>query len=275
MLQKFINNYLKQLTKSGRSKKTIKTYQFALGHFILWCKKENIWFKNLKVEDVKHYTNYLVELSLKPASINLCLTVLKGFYDYLAELNQVQGNPVLFKKIRVNEKKDNSKNDNKEQEVLLNAINSLPPEVKIYFLTMIYSGIKLDEIINLSPGDIFIKQKYVFIRITSKNNQKRYTPILDNDVAKELLSIAIKKINEKRLFNIKKSHIIKYMKDIYEKTGVKCTSQRLRSFFVQNLTNTGCHPDLIKQALGYKGYYFYKQVKDIPIENYFSLAVKI
>ncbi len=275
MLRRYIKNYLGELIKANRSKKTISTYEFALEYFINWCKKEKLWFKNVSGEDCKRYTPYLSGLGLKPTTINLCITVLKGFYDYLTDTGQVQGNPVNIKKIKVKNEKPENTSINKEIEIILTHIYFLPADLKLTFLLMLYAGLKINEIFKLSPTDIVIIKNHVFMRVISLDGKERLAPVIDEITAKELLNLVIKRVNEKRMFNIKKSHITREVHLIKEKTGIICTPQRLRSLYLNHLINIGCQPDLVRQALGYKGFYIDKNLREVLVESYFPLAAEL
>lgn len=92
-----VMKYLKYLDATEKSKNTQKTYCYALKQYFVFLKQNNLDYKKIRLEDFVEFIAWLrnphVNLKATPlhpekarkteSTINLILTAIKGFYNYL------------------------------------------------------------------------------------------------------------------------------------------------------------------------------------------------
>lgn len=187
-LQEFIDNHCKLHCKQS----TIETYQ----------NYKDVPLKPLyfyKVKDItrQHIERYIIGLlqSKAPKTINNILTFLKSFFNYMVDLKYISENPA--RKIRALPlKRDNAKalNDIERETFILKAQNK-PFWVYVFFMVILYQGLRISECIALDWADIDFKNKLMNInkqfyryRVTPTKNYE--TRIIDiPDILLELLKI--------------------------------------------------------------------------------------
>lgn len=107
--------YIKYLDVTGKSSNTQKTYCYALKHYFTYLGESNKDYENIKLEDLVEFIVWLRSphesvkvTSLQPVkanktekTINLTVTVVTNFYDYLYRNEELQNDMVerLMKKI--------------------------------------------------------------------------------------------------------------------------------------------------------------------------------
>jgi len=91
-----VAEYISFLALHGKSKGTIKTYAAKLSSFVEWYK---ITPPTASTKDhLLHYRNFLIEKYASAKTINLFLTVLRGFYRWLFENDIIKSNPTAHLK---------------------------------------------------------------------------------------------------------------------------------------------------------------------------------
>lgn len=197
-LQEFINNHCKLHCKQS----TIETYQ----------NYKDVTLKPLyfyKVKDVtrQHIERYIIGLlqNKAPKTINNILTFIKSFFNYMVDLKYISENPA--RKIKpIPLKRDNAKalNDIERETFIIKAQNK-PFWVYVFFMVILYQGLRISECIALTWADIDFKNKLMNInkqfyryRVTpTKNYETRIIDIPDKLL--ELLKI---------LYNFRKSDLV-------------------------------------------------------------------
>jgi len=198
MLKELIENYLKELKYEGRSPYTVKNYQKHLDKFLNWASQNNIDFTKINGSQTKAFRNYLQGKNLSPKTINTIIGALKSFYDYLIEEEVIQGHSWITKRLRVKEgrKKPDFLTDEKLK-IILEEIERLPYNPKWIFKTMLATGLRISEAVNLTSLDVIIQNGAQFVRVRmGKGKKERYSPVMDEEVAKELIKLSKEKKGE-------------------------------------------------------------------------------
>ena len=91
-LKNNIDDYIRYMTNRNYSANTIKNYEINLRYYYSFCKNYNIDYINIKGSNMIKYIDTMTKY--KPSTINLRLSVLKGFYNYLIDIDVVNLNPV-------------------------------------------------------------------------------------------------------------------------------------------------------------------------------------
>ncbi|SIP91815.1 Site-specific recombinase XerD [Domibacillus enclensis] len=103
-----VMKYLKYLDSTGKSYNTQKTYCYALKHYFTYLLDMKRDYKNIRLEDLVHFVSWLqnpfesatiasmqpVKASKTAATINLTVTAVTNFYDYLYRTEAIETNVV-------------------------------------------------------------------------------------------------------------------------------------------------------------------------------------
>ncbi|MFO1441683.1 tyrosine-type recombinase/integrase [Bacillus sp. Bva_UNVM-123] len=108
-----VMKYIKYLDKTGKSPNTQKTYCYSIKHFFTYLEETNIDYWSIRLEDLVEFVGWLrspyesskvTPLQKEKAkrtekTINLTITVIANFYDYLYRNEEVQ-NDMMEKLMR-------------------------------------------------------------------------------------------------------------------------------------------------------------------------------
>jgi integrase/recombinase XerD len=146
--------YLKYLDKTRKSSNTQKTYCYSLKHYFTYLEEKNKDYKYIKLEDLVEFVAWLrspyesskvTPLQKKKAkrtekTINLTITVIANFYDYLFRNEEVQ-NDMMEKLMKQVFTGGNSRyksflhHINKDKPSIRNVLKLKEPRKKIEILT--------------------------------------------------------------------------------------------------------------------------------------------
>jgi len=228
-------------------------------------------------KESRAFRNWLVSQGLKPASVNAAISAVKSFYDFLIEEEEVKGNPIISRRLRVAEEKGlPSFLTEAEEEKVLAYMESLPYHVGLAFRTMLATGLRVSEAANLKPEDVLAQQGGVFIRVKhGKGNKERLAPVIDADVARELIAFAQTKQPGDNLFGVQAGTFKWHAHEIQEATGVDFHSHRLRHTFATRLLAQGVPIDVVQEVLGHSNINTTRKYAKTAPEKVFQLAAKI
>lgn len=192
-IKEAMNDFISSHCKLHCKDSTIETYQNYV----------DVALKPLylqRVKDIKrqHLERFIIGLLEKksPKTINNLLTFIKSFFNYMVDLKYISENPA--RKIRALPlKRDKVKAFNEiEQKTFIEKAQNKPFWVYVFFMTILYQGLRISECIALTWADIDFKNKLMNInkqfyryRVTpTKNYETRVIDIPDVllDLLKEL-----------------------------------------------------------------------------------------
>ncbi|GFP27649.1 MAG: Tyrosine recombinase XerC [candidate division WS2 bacterium] len=270
MLHDFTKIYLRYLESSGKSPKTLSTYSFALNKYNKWRIKNYLLIKEVGRDSIINFRDSLINEGLKPASINLCLNVIYSFYDFLTHEGYIKGNPVNIKKNKVYNEHNQVKPFTAVEIAQIEAFltNNLT-ELRIPILLLLNSGILIKELVKLTPSDVVLIKRHIFLKITTSTKATRLVPLTDDVTAHELLILTINIFKEFRIFPITEKSIIRCISFVKEQTGINFSYKRIRKNYSEYLINSGCPRELVRWILGYRS-----SLKVSP-EDLFPFTVKV
>ena len=270
MIHDFIKIYKKNLKSSGKSPKTISTYSYALQKYNKWRIENTLLIKEVGRDSIMSFRNTLINEGLKPATINLCLNVLYSFYDYLSNEGYLKGNPVNIKKNRVFNEHNQVKPFTTVEIVQIEAfLTNNSPELRVPILLLLNSGISVKELVKLTPADIVLIKRHIFLKVRTSSKATRLVPIINDETARELLILTINIFKEFRVFPVSEKSIIRYINFINEQTGINFSYKKIRKNYSEYLINSGCPRELVRWILGYRS-----SLKVSP-EDLFPFTVKV
>lgn len=250
MLEQYVTLYVNEL-RLIKSPHTFYNYKKHLEKFEKWVKENNVDFKNISTKSLRRFRDWLVSQNLSPRSINTILSAVKSFYDFLVDEEVVQGNPIVMSRLRVPESHSKPKFlSESELKTVLKEIEKLPKHVALAFKTMLYAGLRVSEVANLTAQDVLLMNNKVYIHVQQgKGKKERYAIVVNENTAKELIEKA--KSASGSLFNVKATTLKSYAYTIKKKTGVDFHSHRLRHTFATSILNKGAPIEVVQKALGH------------------------
>jgi len=276
-LEDYINEYLQELTATGKSPNTVKAYKQHLARFTRFCNYYGYDFHAFNGKESRHFRNWLLDLGLKPASINAIISAVKNFFDFLVEDGEVKGNPIITNRLRVAEEKSLPAFMTEEElQKVFAYIQKLPPHIQLGFRTMYACGLRVSETANLTPEDVIIQQGRVFVMVRrGKGNKSRMVPVTDVAVAHELLKLAQEKEKGKPLFGVKDFTFKWYAQQISFATGVDFHCHRLRHTLAKNLLAQGIPLDVVQEVLGHENINTTRRYAKTAPDRIYQLAVEV
>ena len=253
----WIVNYRRFLKRRNYSRHTIKNYMNTLKHFVLWLDEPIEEITNKKV---LYYIDHLLNQGLKPKTINCHLDSIRGFYEYLINEEEVRiTNPVKHGyALRLSRPLPKHLRE-EEVAALFGYIKSYRD--KAMFTLMLRSGLRVEEVANLTLNAIDFKRCKVFV-YNGKGNKDRVVYI-SNDAFKALVNYLKVRpsTNEKKVFLVEKGTYLgkpisvrgiqKRMEYYAKKTGIKVSCHHLRHTMATQLLNADADLVTIQDLLGH------------------------
>jgi len=252
-----IINFRRHLKRRNFSPHTVKYYLNIIKQYVIWL---DVPLEQATVEKVDAYIDYLHRKRLHPSSINLYLVIIRVFYDYLRYEERVDlTNPVKRnRRLRVPKPLPRSLRD-QEVERLFGVIKG-KRDIAMFKL-MLRSGLRVEEVSNLSLGDIDLKKRRILVQ-QGKGRKDRVVYISDD--AHDAL-VAYLKIRShyrvKKVFLVEKGTyksqpisirgIQKRIEYYAKKAGLKVSCHRLRHTMATQLLNAEAEVETIQDLLGH------------------------
>jgi site-specific recombinase XerD len=252
-----IINFRRHLKRRNFSPHTVKYYLNIIKQYVIWL---DVALELATPEKVDMYIDHLLRKRMNPASINLYLVIIRVFYDYLRyEEKVVLTNPVKRnRRLRVPKPLPRSLRD-PEVERLFGAIKN-KRDVAMFKL-MLRCGLRVEEVSNLSLGDIDLKKRRIIVQ-QGKGGKGRVVYISDD--AHDALVAYLKTRSHyrvKKVFLVKKGTYIgqpisvrgiqKRIEYYAKKTGLKVSCHRLRHTMATQLLNAEAEVETIQDLLGH------------------------
>ena len=252
-----IVNFRRYLKRRNYSPHTLKYYLNVIRQFVLWL---NVPLEQAGVENIEDYIDYLHQKRLQPASINLYLAIIRVFYDYLKYEEKVKLlNPVKANcRLRVPKPLPRALRE-EQVDQFFDVIESKRDWA--IFRLMLRCGLRVEEVANLSLGDIDIKQRRIMV-VDGKGGKDRVVYISD-DAADGLIAYLKRRSHRrvKKVFLVEKGDykgqpisvrgIQKRMEYYAKKTGLKISCHHLRHTMATQLLNADAQVESIQDLLGH------------------------
>lgn len=255
-----------------------------LKHFAIWLPVpiESVCNKN-----ILSFIDSLRNKHLKAKTINCYLQSIRGFYDYLYDEEGLRIINPVKKGYALRESKPLPKYL-KDHEVakLFGCIKKLRD--KAIFMIMLRCGLRVEEVANLSRGDVYLRRRLIHIR-NGKGNKDRIVYI-SNDALNDLVMYLEKRSsNEEKLFLVEKGTykgrpisvrgIQKRMEYYAKKTNLKISCHHLRHTMATQLLNAGMDLVSIQDLLGHsriKTTERYTKVSNVKVmKDYFKAIEEV
>lgn len=166
-----IENFLLQ----NYSEQTVKSYMFAISHFLAMNPKA----KRYKYRNIVEYMEEISQQQPNAKYRVVILSAIKKYYDYLVMSGYRADHPCKKLNIKVNSNKAVQVQDlfsSEELQLLLNRENryeNLDTRNSVLLSLLIYQGLTSDEIIRLNVKDIDLDTGTIYIKSSSNLNSRR------------------------------------------------------------------------------------------------------
>ncbi len=252
------------LIEKRHSLNTQKSYIRDVAGFLSAVKA--LPFSEIDTEHVRHYFIGLRERGLSSASIARCMSSLKSFFRFLVDEKQIDASPVENLETPRKWRKLPETLSFEEVDAILSAPDLSHPRGlrdKAMLETLYASGLRVSELINLTPGDLNLQAGY--LRSLGKGGKERAVPlgqtareaiedyfvkarpvILKGRVARELFVTRLgKKMSRQAFWEIIKGYALK--------AGIKIqvSPHTLRHAFATHLLEGGADLRSVQQMLGH------------------------
>ena len=252
-----IINFRRHLKRRNFSPHTVKYYLNIIKQYVIWL---DVPLEQATVEKVDAYIDYLHRKRMHPSSINLYLVIIRVLYDYLRYEERVDlTNPVKRnRRLRVPKPLPRSLRD-QEIEKLFGVIKN-KRDIAMFKL-MLRCGLRVEEVSNLSIGDIDLKRSRIMVQ-QGKGGKGRVVYISDD--AHDALAVYLKfrsHYRVKKVFLVEKGTykgqsisvrgIQKRIEYYAKKTGLQVSCHRLRHTMATQLLNAEAEVETIQDLLGH------------------------
>lgn len=252
-LQPKLDKFYMEMEFLGKSPKTIESYKFALKLFKSFCRENKLNFIELDLKQAKAFRNFLSVYGLKPNTINLCLSALKTFYEYLVDEEIISRNPVNTSKLRVKIPDTlPSFLTEYEKSKVIGYFEKQPDHVRLAFMLMLTAGLRIGECAALQTHDVFTQGNAYLVHVRhGKGAKERLAPITDKKTAIEVMEFAKGVKDRSSLFGLAFDSLEYHARKCRLTTGVDFHPHRLRHTFATELLQRGVPIDVVQEALGH------------------------
>ena len=272
------------MKRKNDSPNTVKNYLHGLKHFVLWL--------DMPVETVTHrkiaaYVDYMISQRLKPKTVNCYLNSVCQFYHYLADEEGIQVvNPV--KKPNIMKLPRGLPKHLKDEQIALLFNHLKGYRDRAMFMIMLRCGLRVEEVANLSLGDIDLKRKMLFIQ-DGKGAKDRMVYI-SNDALHALLDyLKVRPSTKaKKVFLVEKGPlsgqpisirgIQKRMEYYARKTNLKISCHHLRHTMATQMLNADADLSTIQDLLGHNSIRTtqrYCRVSNLKVQRDYYKAMEV
>ncbi len=161
-LKELLDNYILNKSLHLKENTIINIKSNLYRYFYIYLLDNKINIKKISPDDIYNYYIYIESLPLLPQSINLIISMILNFIDYLDVIEFIK--PKITRKfkqifIRLDNNLDHKNNylNNEEINTLLNSFNQ-DNDIEWYYrftiLTLIYTGLRRGELYGLTWNDI-------------------------------------------------------------------------------------------------------------------------
>jgi site-specific recombinase XerD len=170
-----------------------------LKHFAVWLL---VPIETVCNEHILSFIDFLRDKRLKPKTVNCYLQSIRGFYDYLYDEEGIRIINPVKRGYALKESKPLPKYL-KEHEVakLFECVKNLRD--RAIFKIMLRCGLRVEEVANLSRGDVYLRRRLVHIK-NGKGNKDRIV-FISNDALIDLIAYLEKRSSsEEKIFLVEK-----------------------------------------------------------------------
>ena len=282
-----IQEYLSYLQAvRGVSPRTLSAYEVDLSRYANYCGNHGIEPENAAPYEVQSYIADLSAESMASASVNRCLSSIRGFYRWMVRFNKRNDNPcTMLKNVKTPARLPSVlwENEMADFAALPDTAGILwPARDKALIMTMYSAGLRISELVSLSMANVSPalteariigkggKERYVFFSQEAKESLTDYLP----QRAARLRMTGVK--GEKgSLFISRKGQPlsvpgVRWIITCYvQQSGIgkNIHPHSLRHSFATHLVNSGCDVRVVQEMLGHSSLSTTQRYTHVNIES--------
>jgi len=276
-LRELVKDYLVDLKMQNYAKSTILTHSHDLSKFIQFIEANNLDFTQVTPSQIRLFRNCVIEEGFVPSTVNGFMSTIKGFYNFLIEEEEITGNPVNTRRLRVKEGQPLPRfMTPNELEIFKEWLTTTPELVSLGFLTLLATGLRLSELTALTCGDLIrLDNSGYILRVRhGKGDKERYVPVMDADVARKLVQLRQGRQFNELLFGLTANQYTKWARECKDQTGLDFQSHRCRHTVATQLLQKGVSIDKVQEVLGHESISATRRYARTSQEAILELAAK-
>lgn len=264
-----LEDYL--LTKTGLAKKTITKYEFTISQFKEFISSLKLFYVDQFTPD--HGTllfNVLVQGNIdsngntvkpKPKTVNHFLQMIRSFFTLEVEKGHIDRNPLIHIK---NLKEENPRPEFYTEEELEAFFKQEMPQVyRNAFIGLLHTGMRINELVNISWDDIDFKNRLIHVRSkdgfnTKTDNSERSIPI-NGTLMKVLERVVVSPLSEQYPFcsitgcKLSDRRLLEACKEIAVSANIKGRAflHKFRHTFATHLVKRRVPIEAVQKLLGH------------------------
>lgn len=253
--EKILQEFLTQQRLEGKAEGTIEVYETRLREIFAFYQNQQKNVFELKNENVKEFTNNLLQKQQKISTVRGKLSTFSVFNLWCTKNNYMEEVIVSADDLPKNTKTNRiSRLTDEEIRVLESYLDSLQENARAAFWLMLGSGCRVGEAAHLRPEDVTLRGKSVYIEIRdAKWGSDRTIPIVDARAAAIVWHYRQSiEVDNRPLFRLSKRTIQGYATAFAQKTGIEFHCHLLRHTFAGRLAEKGVPLTTIQFLLGHK-----------------------
>ncbi len=268
-LESILKGFEENLAKQDKSKQTIKNYISGVEKFAKYMEEKIGKFSPSDIIelDIKEYRSYLLNVKKeKPSTINLNLSALTNFCDYLVSIEMLKTNPVRsIDKIRIQKERVapevfENKNILYRLRREIYSSNNLR-DIAIYEI-LYNTGVRVSELCNIELDDVEISERKGTLTIREGKGSKYREIPLNSTVRKAISNYLTIRLNiptkDKKLLQgergpLKRQAINKILNKYAKRAGIteRVHPHKLRHQLGHDLAENGESVTKIAEILGH------------------------
>jgi site-specific recombinase XerD len=219
-----IDDYKNYLTAKGYTTESTAGIIKAANKFLEWLNEQQLEITTINYNDITAYIKHSQQRSIKTRTVQIIVINIKHYLNYLVESSLLSNNPALALKIKNVKRKtvynilsaEELETIYKTYRTELPSTDKAPPQVlnklarkrnKILLGLLIYQGVATDDIKNLEPTHLELREGKITIPSAKRSNERSLKleshQIFDlydyvNDIRKQILTLTKK--NSTKLF---------------------------------------------------------------------------
>ena len=146
-----LQNYLQYLlaVSTRNAVQTIRCRFYACREFLQFLEAHQVGLQGLSEDPVSQYVTYLEEKHLEPETFNTEVGFVLRFFGYLHSKKVISGNMDIFYSKKFYKKHHDRTVPEPIQKKVIRASNRFPVEVRLIYLTLLGTGLRLNEVCQL------------------------------------------------------------------------------------------------------------------------------
>lgn len=262
MFKELIESFLVHLRITNKSAETITAYRKELTYLLTFAQAQlncRVYIEDITIQLLENYVVYMTDVKgCQPATINRAIHAIRSFYNYLVKRDLYSRNIAALLEPMKLQQKERGYLTEKEFSKLTDAIeNEL---VHTVIVTLYYTGIRINECVNLKLSDVDMRNKLLHV-VAGKGNKDRTIPINKKllEVLKDYLARIRPDCESSRFFasetsgKVSREYINRCLKQATLKSGLEknVTCHILRHSFATNLVAKNVNIVHVQKLLGH------------------------